>query len=181
MGNVARCWCCPGEFLWAGRRGALDSLLVNAMKKIVWLAVGLIVVWGAAVAVPAHAAERGAQAAGANGAVYADENGTDPAPLNLRELEGSVRGLGGEAMPRAQVALFTENGHALVATTTRDREGKFRFDKVQKGLYRVVARVEGLCPANVPIKIESSLLAHRKLIITMRPKDIDTCSYGTTK
>jgi hypothetical protein len=52
---------------------------------------------------------------------------------------------------------------------------------VEKGLYRVVARVEGLCPANVPIKIESSLLAKRRLIITMRPKDLDTCSYGMAK
>jgi len=151
------------------------------MKKIVWLAVGLIVTWGVVLAGPAHAAARGAQAATANGAAYADENGTDPAPLKLRDLQGSVRGLGGEAMPKAPVSLFTEDGHALVATALTDRQGKFRFDKVEKGLYRVVARVEGLCPANVPVKIESSLLAHRKLIITMRPKDIDTCSYGMAK
>ncbi|HEY5054606.1 MAG TPA: carboxypeptidase-like regulatory domain-containing protein [Acidobacteriaceae bacterium] len=114
-------------------------------------------------------------------ATYVNENGTDPAPLNLRELQGTVVGLGGEAMPRAQVTLFTEADHSPVATVTSDREGKFRFDKVEKGFYRVLARVEGLCPANVPVKLESSLFAKRKLIITMRPKGLDTCSYGVAK
>ena len=114
-------------------------------------------------------------------ATYVNENGTDPAPLHLRELAGKVTGLGGEAMPQAQVALFTENGHLLLRTVVSDREGKFRFDKLDKGLYRVVARVQGLCPANVPVKIESSFLAKRKVIITMRPKDLDTCSYGVAK
>lgn len=114
-------------------------------------------------------------------ATYVNENGTDPAPLNLRELQGKVQGLGGEAMPRAQVALFTEHGHSLLDTAVTDREGKFHFEKVEKGLYRVVVRVEGLCPANVPVKLESGLLAKHKLIITMRPKDPDTCSYGVAK
>jgi hypothetical protein len=92
-----------------------------------------------------------------------------------------VRGLGGDAMSRAAVALFTEQGHELVGSAISDRDGKFKFAKVDKGLYRVVVSVQGLCTANVPILVESSLLAHRRLVVTMRPKDIDTCSYGTTK
>jgi len=144
------------------------------MKKTVLLAIGIAVMGGAV-----HTGS--AQPGGTNAAAYADENGTDPAPLKLRELEGSVRGLGGDAMPRVSVALFTEDRHALVSSAMTDKNGKFHFDKVDKGLYRVVARVEGLCTANVPVKLESSLLARRKLIITMRPKDIDTCSYGMAK
>jgi len=127
----------------------------------------------------ANAAGRRAQVTPA--AAYANENGTDPAPLNLRDLQGRVVGLGGEPMPRAVVTLFTEAAHSPVATVTSDGEGKFRFGKVEKGFYRVVARVEGLCPANVPVKLESSFLAKRKLIITMRPKGLDTCSYGLAK
>jgi hypothetical protein len=92
-----------------------------------------------------------------------------------------VRGLGGDAMPRVSVSLFTEEGHALIATVVSDRDGKFRFAKVDHGLYRVLATVEGLCTANIPIKLESSLLKHRKLEITMRPKGLDTCSYGMAK
>jgi hypothetical protein len=122
-----------------------------------------------------------AQTAPAAPPAYVNENQTDLAPLKLRELDGVVRGLGGDAMSRASVALFTEQGHDLVASTTSDRNGKFKFDKVAKGLYRVVVRVQGLCPANVPVQLEGSFLAHHKLVITMRPKDIDTCSYGTTK
>jgi hypothetical protein len=110
-----------------------------------------------------------------------DENATDPAPLKLDGLEGRVRGLGGDAMPRVPVLLFTEQGHTLVATVVSDRDGKFKFTKVDKGFYRVVARVEGLCTANIPVKVESSLLAHHRLEITMRPKEMDTCSYGMAK
>jgi hypothetical protein len=112
---------------------------------------------------------------------YVDENQTDPAPLKVREVEGSVRGLGGDGMSRASVTLFSEDGHALIATILSDKDGKFRFDKVEKGHFRVVVRVEGLCPANIPIAVESSLLAHRRIIVTMRAKDIDTCSYAMTK
>ena len=114
-------------------------------------------------------------------ATYVNENQTDPAPLKLSDVAGRVRGLGGDAMPRVSVSLFTEDGHRLIATVVSDRDGKFRFDKVDHGPYRVLARVEGLCTANIPIRLESSLLKHRKLEITMRPKDIDTCSYGMAK
>jgi hypothetical protein len=112
---------------------------------------------------------------------YVNENQTDPAPLKLRELQGTVIGLGGDPMPRAMVSLFTEDTHTLVGSETTNRDGKFKFEKVEKGSYRVVARVEGLCPANIPVVVEGGFLGHRKLQITMRPKDIDTCSYGMAK
>jgi hypothetical protein len=113
--------------------------------------------------------------------VYVDENQTDPPPLKLDGVAGKVQGLGGDPMPRAVVSLFTEDTHTLVASVNSDKDGKFKFDKVGKGLYRVIARIDGLCTANIPVKIESSPLADRRLIITMRPKDIDTCSYGMAK
>lgn len=121
------------------------------------------------------------QTAPANAPAYVDENPTDPAPLKLREVDGTVRGLGGDTMTRASVSLFTEVGHTFVASIMSDKDGKFQFRNVDKGLYRLVVRAEGLCPANVPILVESSLLAHRKLVVTMQPKDIDTCSYGMAK
>jgi hypothetical protein len=121
------------------------------------------------------------QTAPVDAAAYVDENQPDPAPLKLRDLEGSVRGLGGDGMPRVSVLLFAEDGHVLVATVVTDKDGKFRFGKVDKGRYRVVVKVQGLCPANVPVLLEGSLLAHRKLVVTMQSKDIDTCSYGMTK
>jgi hypothetical protein len=126
-------------------------------------------------ATPAYASQADAPA------MYVNENSTDPPPLKLSGVEGQVRGLGGDSMPRVSVSLFTEVGHTLLSTVLTDKDGKFRFNKVEKGLYRVVARIPGLCPANIPVKIEGSLLAHRRLEITMQPKDIDTCSYGMAK
>lgn len=146
------------------------------------MAVALGVMGFAGLTMAAHAAEARRQAAPVTQtATYVDENSTDPAPLKLDGLSGQVQGLGGDPMPRATVSLFTEAGHSLVGSVMSDRKGNFKFDKVEHGLYRVVARVEGLCTANIPVKVEGSPLAHHKLIITMRPKDIDTCSYGTAK
>jgi hypothetical protein len=144
------------------------------MRFTLLLAMGLA---GAFAAAPARAE----QAAPGTVPAYADENPVDPAPLKLNAVEGRVRGLGGDAMSMAKVSLFTEAGHALVATVVSDKDGKFKFSKVEKGLYRVVARVEGLCTANIPILVESSILAHRRLEITMQPKDVDKCSYGMAK
>ena len=144
------------------------------MKKAILSTMGVV-----ALVVGASAVK--AQAAATTPDAYVDENQTDPAPLKLREVDGSVRGLGGDPMARVSVSLFTEQGHELVGTVMSDKDGRFKFNKVDKGEYRVVAKVAGLCPANVPILVESSLLAHHRLIITMQPKDIDKCSYGTTK
>lgn len=114
---------------------------------------------------------------------YVDENSTPPAPLKLSGIVGRIRGLGGDAIPRATISLFTDEGkvHTFLSSVVSDRDGKFRFEKVEHGLYRVVAKVDGLCTANIPVKVESALIMHRKLEITMRPKDIDTCSYGLAK
>src|SRR5271167_613529 len=81
------------------------------------------------------------QAAGGPAApapVYADENDKDPAPLKIDSVHGQIQGLGGDAMARAALALFTEEGHALVSTATSDKDGKFNFGKVDKGFYRLV-------------------------------------------
>ena len=144
------------------------------MKKTFLLTIGLMSLLAAASA-------RAAQDAAAATPAYADENQTDPAPLRLNAVEGAVRGLGGAPMSRASVSLFAENGHALVATAMTGKDGKFHFEKIDKGFYRIVARVDGLCTANIPIEVGSSLLEHHRLIITMQAKDLDRCSYAVAK
>ncbi|MDR3746305.1 MAG: carboxypeptidase regulatory-like domain-containing protein [Acidobacteriaceae bacterium] len=152
--------------------------------KMLMVGIGLIGVLSAATMglgqgthAPAPASATQPQAASA----YVDENTNTPAPLKMRELAGRVRDLGGTGIPRASISLFAEDGHALIATVLSDRSGEFRFGKIDKGLYRVVVRVEGLCPANIPVNLESSLLAKHKLEITMQAKGLDTCSYGVAK
>ena len=149
--------------------------MMTTMKKARVATLGLVML-----GVGARAAA--AQSAAVPVPVYVDENGTDPAPLKLDGLSGKVQGLGGDPMPRAVVSLFTERApHILVASVNSDRDGKFKFDKVDKGFFRVIARIDGFCTANIPVKIESSMLAHHELLITMQAKDIDTCSYGMAK
>jgi hypothetical protein len=148
------------------------------MKMVVKVAVGIMVGFAGLLVMTATGL---GQSAAAPVPVYVNENDHDPAPLKLDGLSGKVQGLGGDAMPRAVVSLFTEQGHLLVASVNSDKDGKFRFDKVDKGLYRVVARVDGLCTANIPVNVGTSMLSAHKLVITMQPKDIDTCSYGMAK
>src|ERR1017187_1293401 len=119
------------------------------MKTTLWMMIGLAVL----AATPARAAQDLAAPA-----TYVDENTPDPPPLKLSGVEGRVRGLGGDAMPRGSVSLFSEVGHSLLTTVMTDKDGKFRFVKVEKGFYRVVAKVQGLCPANIPVKVESGLM-----------------------
>jgi len=164
----------PPNSILQNRVRALDSLLVMTMKMMHWILLGLV---GVCAGGRAGWAQKPSDAV----PVYINENPKDPKPLTLDGLQGKVEGLGGDAMPGARVSLFTEEGHMLVASVNTDRNGKFKFDKVEHGFFRVVARVEGLCPANIPVKIEGSFLAKHKLVITMRPKDIDTCSYGMAK
>jgi hypothetical protein len=144
------------------------------MKKTILLTVGAIGLLFASSACRAQTAATTPDA-------YVNENPSDPAPLKLREVEGTVRGLGRDPMSMATVSLFTEQGHTLVATVISDKNGKFKFGKVDNGPYRLVVKVAGLCPANVPILKESNLLAHNKVVITMQPKDVDKCSYGMAK
>lgn len=148
--------------------------------KMLLLTLGL---GGFFLAVPLAQGQTAPAAVSTTASTYVDENSTTPAPLKLSAIVGKVRGLGGDAIPRATISLFTDEGkvHTFLSSVVTDRDGKFRFDKVEHGLYRVIARVDGLCPANIPVKVESALVMHRKLEITMRPKDIDTCSYGMAK
>ena len=148
------------------------------MKMTALMVLGVVGLLAAAHAMPAQAGQTSGAAAAPT---YVDENEKEPAALKLGTVEGKIHGLGGEAMPGASISLFTEDGHTLVATVASDKNGKYKFNKVEKGLYRIVARVEGLCPANIPIRIDTVLLLHRKLDITMQPKGLDKCSYGLAK
>jgi len=143
------------------------------MKKIL-LTIGLVNLL-------ASATVYAAQDAAATVPAYVNENQTDPSPLKMDGVEGVVRGLGGDPMPRATVSLFAEHGHALITTAITDKDGKFRFQKIDKGPYRIVAHVDGLCTANIPILVEANVLAHHRLIITMQAKDLDRCSYAVGK
>jgi Carboxypeptidase regulatory-like domain len=116
--------------------------------------------------------------------LYENHNQVDYGPLKVR----AVRGMGivevgdktqpGTVVPRACLSLFTEKDHKLVASVTADSEGRFQFDAVSSGRYRLVARAEGFCTANVPLDIVKSSRGKTKIVVHFRPAGIDTCSYG---
>ncbi len=55
------------------------------------------------------------------------------------------------AIPKVCVAVFTE--HKLVDTTESDAGGKFSLQNVPPGRYRLVAKADPLCVANVPLLV----------------------------
>jgi len=121
-----------------------------------------------------------AQAPGPNSA-YVNKNPTEPKSIKVSAVDGIVRDPEKITFPNATILLFAEPDHALVATAKSDGKGHFAFGKIPPGHYRVVAKVEGLCPANIPIELESSVIAHRKIEIVMQPQGIDICSYAIAK
>ncbi len=113
---------------------------------------------------------------------YEDHNQSPPRALDFSTtLEGYVHDPGKIPYPNASVLMFSEQGHTLVASVKSDHNGRFEFGKIKPGLYRVVAKVGTLCAANIPVKVSSFALGHRRLQITMQPGGLDTCSYGTMK
>ena len=112
---------------------------------------------------------------------YEDHNQSPPRALDFSTIEGHIHDPGKIPYPDASVLLFTEQGHTLVASVKSDHNGRFEFGKIKPGLYRVVAKVGNLCAANIPVKVSSFVLGHRRLQITMQPGGLDTCSYGTMK
>ncbi|HEX8289126.1 MAG TPA: carboxypeptidase-like regulatory domain-containing protein [Pyrinomonadaceae bacterium] len=114
-------------------------------------------------------------------------NQVDPPTISLRGVEGRVIDSSGVAIPNICIALFTEKEYRFVAQTVADENGYFRFGKIPKGSYRLVARVDYdyLCPVNVRIRRVSfpsgGFFRKTHLVLHMRPAAIDVCSYGDTR
>lgn len=116
--------------------------------------------------------------------VYENHNQIDYGPLKVR----TVRGMGivevgdktqpGRAVPGACLSLFTEKEHRLVASVVTDSKGRFQFDAVPPGRYRLVARADAFCIANVPLEVVRSSRKKAEIFVHFRPAGIDTCSYG---
>ena len=118
---------------------------------------------------------------------YVNRNQIDLPRITLRGVEGRATDNDGVPIPDICVALFTEKKHRFVAQTTTDENGYFRFTKIPKGLYRLVARIEHdyLCPVNVSIRQGSfpsgGLFRRKRVYLHFRVAGIDSCSYADTK
>jgi len=115
---------------------------------------------------------------------YENKNQVDPKPLRLPFVSGTVEDEQGVFIPNACLGIFTEDGQKLVAQGTSDENGKFVFKSLPAGKYRLVAKFNPFCAANIPIEVTKNRKGRRKqkeIVIYMKPAGIDSCSYGDYK
>ncbi len=115
-------------------------------------------------------------------ALYENHNQIDYGPLKVRIIQGSSN-IGTSSQDEsvafgACFALFTEKQHKLVTMISGDSEGHFKMDDIKPGRYRLVARVEGICAANIPLVVTSTGRRTARILVHFRPSGIDTCSYA---
>jgi hypothetical protein len=112
---------------------------------------------------------------------YQNHNVVDYGPLVFRSLSGRAIDPNSAGIAGC-IGLFSEDGHRLVAATNTDQGGHFAFPAIAPGRYRLVARCDGLCIANVPVRVVRwPHGSHRKLVLHMQPGAVDGCSFGGYK
>src|SRR5436190_2950150 len=91
---------------------------------------------------------------------YGNRNQVDPKRSNVRRLSGRVIMEVGDPAKElgpvpACLGLFTEKDHRLVATAVADEEGRFKFNSVPTGRFRLVVRdpQNAFCLANMPLHV----------------------------
>jgi hypothetical protein len=121
---------------------------------------------------------------------YVNHNQLDPPALLFSVLSGKIfDGIGEgkqaknmDPVPEACIGLFTEQEHKLVMSTISDKKGYFKFGLAPKGRYRLIVKAEGLCTANIPLLIiGEKQFRTKQLIVNMRIRTTDGCSYGSYK
>lgn len=131
----------------------------------------------ALIAVPSRAAQQEEQSSPCM-IEYENHNQTDNGPLHIQEVNGWVTDPQQVAIPRACVGLFTEKTHKLVVITESGADGRFSLQRVPPGRYRLVVKVAPLCAANVPVKVVKLQRRRRVLLVHMKPRRLNSCSYG---
>ena len=120
---------------------------------------------------------------------FASVGGMHVSPkVSLRVVEGQAIDSNGAVVPYVCVALFTRKEKRFVAQTVTDENGHFRFGKIPKGKYFLVARVKEdvICPLNVEINRVSfpfgGFFRRKRLVLHIEAWGIvDRCSYADTK
>jgi hypothetical protein len=120
--------------------------------------------------------------------IYENHNQVDYGPLKLSIIQGwgivgRYEDSDGVPADGACLSLFSEPDKKWIETKVASTEGKFRFDSVKPGRYRLVARVPSHCPANIPIVVIKPSRGKRAesmhLLIQFQLKGLmDGCSFG---
>jgi hypothetical protein len=115
-------------------------------------------------------------------AAYENDNQVENPPPKIHIIQGSTE-IDVATERQTDVAgacftLFTEKDHALVAGAKSSANGHLEFDAVPPGRYRLVARANGLCAANVSIVVVKSPRVKSRIVFDFVAAGIDACSYG---
>lgn len=114
---------------------------------------------------------------------YENRNQIDYGPLVFRRVSGHVVDRHSVQMRGGCMGIFAEENHKLIASTMADETSNFSLPTVPPGRYRLVARFDGLCAANVPLRIVRWPRGQvkRELVLHITATGIDICSYGAYK
>jgi hypothetical protein len=120
---------------------------------------------------------------------YHSGGGMEISPkVSLRIVEGQAIDSVGATVPNVCVGLFTRKEKRFVAQTFTDEKGNFRFSKIPKGNYFLVARYgndAAFCPLSVEVSRVSfpfgGLFRRNRLVLHMEGWGIDVCSYARKK
>jgi len=114
---------------------------------------------------------------------YEDSNQIDYGPLKISAVRGTTLiQIGNKQqpdVPGACFVLFTEKDHKVIANVRSSKDGRFEFQGITPGQYRLVARADGLCTANVSLEVvKSSQKQKTELLIHFIAVSLDTCSFA---
>lgn len=114
--------------------------------------------------------------------VYENHNQVDYGPLKVNVVEGTTLiQVGMEkqpGVPGACLVLFTEQEHKPVANVRAGADGHFSLKDISPGRYRLAARAEGFCTANIPVEVVKRRRRAVEIVVHFLPSGIDTCSYA---
>ena len=112
---------------------------------------------------------------------YENYNFIEPEALTVCDLKGQVTNQKSDPIPQACLGVYTEAERKLIASTTSDENGNYKFDKIRPGQYRLIVFSHGYCTANAKIIIAAPCLSsikYKSVYVHMRVRGIDTCSYA---
>ncbi len=108
---------------------------------------------------------------------YTNANQIDYGPIKVGLLRGQAIDSAGVPVPQVCIGVFTETEHKLVTTVGVDENGRFQIPDLPSGRYRLVSQALGFCPANARIRVKRGFRKGKPLVVHMRPRGIDDCSY----
>jgi hypothetical protein len=114
---------------------------------------------------------------------YENHNMVDYGPLKVHAIRGTnLIEVGNKqqqvGIPGACLILFTECDRKLVVRVKTGPDGHFEMNGVAPGRYRLIARLDGFCSANIPVEVVKSSRRKADIVVHFRLTGIDDCSYG---